>query len=88
MRKPWFHVIEVWEPGGRSMADIVNDVVRETGVSLAEIRSLLQFAPVCKARNMAYLRIRAERRDLTSGEVAHFLRKDGSTIRRAWRKAA
>lgn len=85
-REPWFSIIDVYEPRGRSMADIVKEVVDQTGVSLERMRSWSHKARA--ARVAAIKAVRSERPDLTSGQMAVFFRRDASTVRYYWRAAA
>lgn len=85
-REPWFSILEVYEPRGRSMADIVKEVVEQTGVSLERMRSWEHKAR--PARLTAITAIRGERPDLTSGQVAAFFRRDTSLVRKYWKEAA
>jgi hypothetical protein len=84
-RKPWFQILEVIEPRGRSMADIVNEVVKRRKVSLREVLGARQHEYLLEARREIYEAIRAERPDLSSNQVGKFMNRDGSRIRHFWR---
>lgn len=88
MREPWFQILDVWENGRLSLADIAQQVAEETGVPLAEIRGGRRRHYQLRARWKLIERVRVERPDLSSSQVARFLNVDGSTVRGRWRKAA
>lgn len=83
-RKPWFRIVEVVDLRGRSLADIVSDVARKHGISLAELRGSRQNMRVSKARKAAFKALHSERPDLSSNAVATYFRRDPSTIRHIW----
>lgn len=84
-RDPWFHILAVYEPRGRSMADIVAEVAYERKISVRDLRSPSQRHQVIAARWEAFRRIRQERPDLSSTVIAGFFRCEPSTVRRVWR---
>lgn len=85
-RKPFFEIIEVIEPRGRSMADIVKEVAARRKVSVREMRSGCFYRYITQARQEAYRAIRSERPDITSGQIAIFFNREGSTIRHHFRQ--
>lgn len=87
IKKPWFSIIDVTEKRGRSMADIAAEVAREHRVSLTELRGERHLKYVCAARMEAMVKVRAERPDLSSAQVAAYFNRDPSTVRHTWRKA-
>jgi hypothetical protein len=87
-REPWFRIIEVHEERGRSMADIVGDVCRQTNVPLAKMKEHARNELISAAKSEAMFAIRRERPDLTSGTVAKFFNCESSSVRRRWRAAA
>jgi chromosomal replication initiation ATPase DnaA len=80
-REPWFSIIEVHEPTGRSMADIAAEVAAEHGVEVSRLRGPEQTYNVNAARHAAIRRVSQERPNLSSGQIARFFCRDGSTIR-------
>lgn len=88
MKAPWFSIVDVIEPRGRSIADIVAEVAEKTGVKVGAIRSPLVINRVVAARDAALARIREERPDLGSARVAEFFNRDPSSIRYSWRRSA
>ena len=88
LKRPWFHIIDVIEPRGRSMEDIAAEVARERGVTVVAMRSPRFTIPVFEARCEAMTRISAERPDLVSEQVGRYFNRDGSIVRRIWRQAA
>jgi len=88
MREPWFHIVEVLDGHGRSIADITFDVARQHNVALGEIRGGRRNKSVQRARLAAILLLKTERPDLSSGTLANYFRCEPSTIRHAWRREA
>ncbi|RWL14867.1 MAG: hypothetical protein EOR57_31470 [Mesorhizobium sp.] len=86
MREPWFHILDVTEARGRSIADIASEVALECGVDLCVMRSPLMLDHIVAARDKALARIRQERPDLSSRYVADYFHRDSSTIRHSWRR--
>lgn len=86
MRTPWFQIIDVVEPRGRSIADIAAECAEEFGVNLNVLRSPLMFDHIVDARHKTLARIRQERPDLRSHQVAAYFHRESSTIRHSWRK--
>lgn len=85
-RDPWFQIIDVTEPRGLSLADIARQEAEQAGVAIDQVRGKCQKAPLVRTRRAIYRRVRVERPDLTSTQVAIYMRKDGSTIRHEWRR--
>ena len=81
LREPWFEILSITEPAGRSVADIVAGCVRKHRVSLKEMRGAGQSRYVTKARRQTVEAIVVERPDLASRHIASFLNRDPSTIR-------
>lgn len=81
--KPWFRVVSVHEKMGTSMADIAMDVARDCGIRLADMRTNCRRKHVVRARWEAYRRIRTERPDLSSAQIAMFFGVEGSSVRHA-----
>lgn len=88
MRKPWFEILEVTEARGPTMHDIVAEVSETHGVHPGVIRGARQDKQAIKARHAALVRVKRERPDLPSTQVALYFRRDSSTIRHHWRKAS
>lgn len=86
MREPWFRIVEIIEPSGRSMADICVDVAGEFGIRVADIRGGRRNPGLRKARRKAFDMVRMERPDLSSAQVAAFFNVEGSTVRHVWRR--
>ena len=86
LKKPWFRIIGVYEGGKRSMADIAAEVARDRGIGLHEMRGEAKPGYVVDARFEAYRRIRQERPNLSSSQVAAYFNKEPSSIRHAWRR--
>ncbi len=85
MTRPWFRILEIIEPRGRSIADIALSVALTRLVSLNEMRSSTYRGPIRRARYEAFRLIREERPDVSSRIVGDYFRVDPSTVRRAWR---
>lgn len=85
MTRPWFRIIEIIEPRGRSIADIALSVAKDRLVSLSEMRSSTYREPIVRARYEAFRRIRQERPDVSSTLIGEYFRVEPSTVRRAWR---
>lgn len=85
MREPWFRIIEVREPSGRSIADIAKQAANEFGMRLSDMRDR-RYPSARSARRRALQMIRTERRDLSSSQVAAFFGMEGSTVRHVWRR--
>jgi hypothetical protein len=86
MKRPWFHVIEIIEPRGRSIADIALSVARARRIDLDEMRSNTCRLPVQRARHEAYRTIRRERPEVSSSLIANYFRVEASGVRRVWRR--
>lgn len=87
-REPFFEIIDVVEPRGRSMGDIAADVLKGRRVGINEVRSDRRDRFIVNIRKEIISRFMRERRDLSSGQMAIFLNMDASTIRHHWRKLA
>lgn len=83
-REPFFRIIDVHEAKGRSVADIVAEVATERGINIRVLRSPLQLGHIASARHEAIARIKAERPDLSSAQVAAYFNRNASTIRHSW----
>jgi chromosomal replication initiation ATPase DnaA len=86
MRKPWFCIIDISEPEGRSVEEITREVARRRGIDIKAICSRNTFPEVICARMEAYAAIMRERPDLKSDAVAGFFNKNSSSVRHAWRR--
>jgi hypothetical protein len=86
-RKPFFRILEVREPEGRSIADITAEVAAERRIHIQVLRSPLMLAHILAARDEAITRIMQERPDIPSSQVAAYFNRDPSTIRYSWRRA-
>jgi chromosomal replication initiation ATPase DnaA len=82
-REPWFSIIEVHESTGRSMADIAAEVAAEHGVEVAALRGSSQANEITWVRRAAFRRIHQERPDLSSGQIARYFHREGSSVRHA-----
>lgn len=85
-REPFFHILDVTETQGRSIADIAAEVSIECGVNLRVMRSPLMIEHIIAARDKALARIRQERPDLSSRQVAAYFNRDPSAVRHSWRR--
>jgi len=85
MTRPWFHIIEVIEPRGRSIADIAQSVAQARRINLNEMRSSTYRGPIKRARHEAFRLIRQERPDLSSTLIGEYFRVEPPTVRRVWR---
>ncbi len=85
MTRPWFRIIEIIEPRGRSIADIALAVASERKIALRELRSNTWRRHTQQARYEAFRRIRQERPDVSSTLIGEYFRVEASTVRRAWR---
>lgn len=83
-REPWFRIIDITEPRGLSLADIAKQEAEKAGVELDVLRGKSQKHGIVRIRRAIYRRIRIERPDLSSSQVAKFMRKDSSTVRHEW----
>lgn len=68
------------------LKDIAMEIAEETGISLELMRSLRRNPQTIAARKEYYRRARIKRPDLSSTQVANFIRKEGSTVRHFWRQ--
>lgn len=84
MRPPWFSIIEVIEPRGRSMHDIASGIAARHCISMALLRGQRRSTTLFAVRKKIYQQIKIERPDLSSGAVARFMNRDGSSVRHAW----
>ena len=85
-RDPWFRIIDVTEPRGLSIADIAREEAEKAGVSLDQLRGRTRKHDVVDVRRRVYDRARVERPDLSSSQIANYMRKDASSVRHAWRR--
>ena len=83
-RKPWFEILEVIEPRGRSMADIAMRVAARFNTNVSEIRGRRQTQRIAAARRAFCRAVYRERPDLSTSVVADFLGRDRSTVRHMW----
>ena len=88
MKRPWFTILEIIEPKGRSVIDIIRSVAEEERVAFRDIVGATQIKPVRKARIKAYQRVHAERPDLSSTVAAKFFNREASVLRRFWKHGA
>jgi hypothetical protein len=86
-REPWFSIIEVHEPSGRSMADIAAEVAAEHGVEVSDLRGTSRRHKITSVRHDAFLRICRERPELSSAQIARYFHREGSTLRHVIRNA-
>lgn len=84
-KKPWFRIVEVVEPTGRTMADIAAEIAAKRLVPLKDMRGSSRRHEISRARWAAYRQIKLERPDLTSTQVAMYFNRDASSVRHAWR---
>ena len=80
MKKPWFSIVEVVEPRGRSMDDIAQEVARKRRVPLRDMRGVTTRADVVAARWEAIDIISRERPDLSSTVIGQYFNRDPSSV--------
>lgn len=85
-RDPWFRIIEVVEPQGLSLADIVKQVAQRHRTTVERVRSGDRSHKLAAARREIYQRAKRERPDLTSAQIAIFMGKESSVVRHVWRQ--
>lgn len=83
-REPWFRIIDVTEARGLSLADIARQEAEKGNVTVAELRGASQMHNLGRVRRAIYRRARLERPDLSSSQIAQYMRKCSSTVRHAW----
>ena len=83
-REPWFRIIDIIDPRGASLAEIARQEAEKAGVTVEDIRGMRRQRNLVRVRFAVYRRAKLERPDLTSSQVARFMRKDSSTVRHAW----
>ena len=71
----------------RSIEEIVSEILDKAGVSLVEFRGHRQSLRLREVRAAAMLKVWAERPDLSSGEIARYFNREGSTVRHVLSKA-
>lgn len=84
MKQPWFCIVA--ELGPRSVPEIIADVAKRHGITVTELLGQRKPVHVTAARMEAYRIAGEERPDLSSGQIARFFKREGSTIRHAWLK--
>lgn len=82
-REPWFQILDVVDPRGRSIAEISAEAAAEMKVPLEVLRGRLCRHSLYQKRQAIYLRIKAERPDIPSGKIGKYFNRDASTIRQA-----
>lgn len=87
-REPFFEILDVTELRGRSMADIAAEVLKGRKADMKEVRSDRRDRRIAAVRKEIVRRFKVERCDLSSEQVARFLKLDPTTIRHHWRKMA
>lgn len=85
-RDPWFRIVEIIDTCGLSLADIVKETAEKHRLRIEDIRGDRRSRRLAAARKEICERARLERPDLTSSQIGFFLRKEGSTVRHAWRQ--
>lgn len=82
-REPWFCILDVVDPRGRSIAEISAEAAREMKVPLEVLRGTLYSQRLHQKRLVVYSRIKAERPDVRSDQIARYFNREASTIRHA-----
>lgn len=85
-REPWFRILDVVDPRGRSIAEISAEAAREMNVPLDVLRGTLYRHRLHQKRLAVYSRIKAERPDVPSSQIGRYFNRDPSSVRKALSK--